>query len=282
MKVAVIGLGLMGAGIAEVCARAGCDVLAIEYDQRGLDAGTARLSASLGRAVDRGRLDPVGAQLALSRITTSLDYADLSDRDLVIEAATENEQAKLAIFTRLDEAAGPRTILASNTSSIPITKLALATTRPELVVGMHFFNPVPARSLVEVIPSLMTSDETRAAVEAFARDRLRKDVVFASDRAGFIVNALLIPYLLSAVRMFEGGHASRDDIDKGMVEGCAHPMGPLALIDLVGLDTVAAIARIMFAEYGEPHLLPPPLLSRMVEAGLTGRKAGKGFYEYAS
>jgi 3-hydroxybutyryl-CoA dehydrogenase len=280
-RVGVVGLGLMGSGIAEVCAKAGLDVVAVEYDDAAVEAGLGRVRASVARAVSKGKLDQDAADALLGRLTATTDYAALADRDLVIEAATENEQAKLSIFARLDEAVQPDALLVSNTSSIPIARIAAATKRPAQVLGMHFFNPVPVQPLVELIPSLSTSAEALAAVEAFATGPLGKNVIHAQDRAGFIVNALLVPYLLSAVRMLDGGHATKEDIDAGMVQGCAHPMGPLTLLDLVGLDTVKSIADVLFEEYGEPQFASPPLLSRMVEAGHTGRKSGRGFYEYA-
>ncbi|MCU1480471.1 MAG: 3-hydroxybutyryl-CoA dehydrogenase [Subtercola sp.] len=280
-KVGVVGLGLMGSGIAEVCAKAGLDVVAVEYNESAVEAGLARVTSSVDRAVSRGKLDRSAADALLGRLTATTDYSALADRDIVIEAATENEQAKLSIFRALDEAViNPAAILASNTSSIPIARIAAATKRPDRVLGMHFFNPVPVQVLVELIPSLSTSAETLAVVEAFTTESLGKSFIHAQDRAGFVVNALLVPYLLSAVRMLDGGHATKEDIDQGMVQGCAHPMGPLTLLDLVGLDTVKSIADVLFTEYGEAQFTSPPLLSRMVEAGHTGRKSGKGFYDY--
>ncbi len=219
----------------------------------------------------------------LERLHFATDYADLADRDLVIEAVVESEAEKLQVFAMLDKAVeSPDAILASNTSSIPIMKLAMATGRPASVIGLHFFNPVPIMHLVELVTSLLTSDETKQRAEQFAGDVLGKHVVWSQDRAGFIVNALLVPYLLSAVRMLESGFATAADIDAGMVEGCAHPMGPLRLCDLIGLDTVVAVADSLYAEFKEPLYASPPLLSRMVEAGLLGRKTGRGFWDYRS
>ena len=218
---------------------------------------------------------------ALERIDFTTDFGSLADRQLVVEAVIESEAEKLDVFERLDKVVeDENAVLASNTSSIPIMKLAMATRRPAQVIGIHFFNPVPVLPLVEVVTSLMTSDETADQAEAFARTVLDKHVIRSKDRAGFIVNALLIPYLLSAIRMFESGFATAEDIDAGMTKGCAHPMGPLALSDLIGLDTTMAVANSLYEEFKEPLYAPPPLLARMVEAGLFGRKSGRGFYDY--
>ncbi len=281
-RVGVVGGGLMGAGIAEVCARSGCDVIVTEVDDDAAAAGRARIVKSLGRAVKAGKASEQDAEQAMSRISVTVGLVALADRQLVIEAATENEQLKLGVFRELDRVvADDDAILASNTSSIPISKLSVATARPDHVIGVHFFNPAPVQQLVEIIPSLLTSERTTGRVVDFAGGVLGKTVVRAKDRAGFVVNALLIPYLLSAVRMFEAGHATAEDIDNGMVLGCAHPMGPLRLLDLVGLDTTKFAAESMYAEYGEPHYATPALLSRMVEAGRLGRKTGRGFYDYS-
>jgi 3-hydroxybutyryl-CoA dehydrogenase len=278
-KVGVVGCGLMGAGIAEVCARAGLDLVVAESDQQAAQAGRERVAASLRRAQAKGKV--ADAEAVLDRILFTADLQSLADRELVIEAIVEDEATKVELFRALDKiVASPDAILASNTSSIPIMKLAVATTRPSHVVGLHFFNPVPVLPLVELVPSLMTSPETEARASGFATDVLGKDVIRSKDRAGFVVNALLIPYLLSAIRMLESGFATAADIDAGMVHGCAHPMGPLALTDLIGLDTTMAVAESMYSEFKEPLYAPPPLLSRMVEAGLLGRKSGRGFHEY--
>lgn len=280
-KVGVIGGGLMGSGIAEVSVRAGLDVIVTEVSDEAVAAARARIEKSLQRAVDKGKLAADDAAEALTRLKVLPTLDELADRQLVIEAATENEPVKLKLFDRLDRiVTDPDAILASNTSSIPIARLATATTRPGNVIGMHFFNPATVQKLVEVIPSVLTSESTVARVVEFAGESLGKTVIRAKDRAGFVVNALLIPYMLSAIRMVEAGHASADDIDTGMVLGCAHPMGPLALTDLVGLDTTLAVAESLYAEYAEPTYAPPPLLRRMVESGLTGRKSGRGFYQY--
>jgi 3-hydroxybutyryl-CoA dehydrogenase len=279
-KVGVVGGGLMGSGIAEVCARGGLDVLVCEVGEDAVEAARQRIAKSVARAVRAGKAteDEAAAAQANIRVVVGLD--EFADRQLVIEAASENEQVKLGVFTQLGRLVADDAVLASNTSSIPISKLAAATSHPERVIGIHFFNPAPVQKLVEIIPSMLSSSATVDAAVGFA-ESLGKTVVRAHDRAGFVVNALLIPYLLSAVRMLEGGHASAEDIDNGMVLGCAHPMGPLRLLDLVGLDTAKFAAESMFHEYGEPHYAPPALLSRMVEAGLLGRKTGRGFYSYA-
>jgi 3-hydroxybutyryl-CoA dehydrogenase len=271
----------MGSGIAEVSARAQLDVIVVEVDDEALAGGRKRIESSLTRAVRAGKLSTEQQDAALSRITFTTDYDDLVDRQVVIEAIIESEPEKLAAFDRIDRvAAEPDAILASNTSSIPIMKLAMATRRPQSVIGIHFFNPVPVLKLVELVTSLLTGSVTAAKAETFVNEQLGKHVIRSKDRAGFIVNALLIPYLLSAIRMLESGFATEDDIDAGMVEGCAHPMGPLALADLIGLDTTVAVAQSLYEEFKEPLYAPPPLLSRMVEAGLLGRKTGRGFYSY--
>jgi 3-hydroxybutyryl-CoA dehydrogenase len=279
--VGVVGGGIMGSGIAEVAARSGCAVLVLEVDEATCTAARRRIDRSLGKAVKAGKLAAEDRDAALARVRFTSAYEDFADRTIVIEAIIEDEAAKCAAFASLDKVVtDPDAVLASNTSSIPIMKLAAATTRPERVTGMHFFNPVPVLPLVELIPSLLTSPETLDRARSFATDRLGKQTILAKDRAGFVVNALLIPYLLAAIRMVEAGFASAEDIDAAMVAGCAHPMGPLALTDLIGLDTAAAVATSMYAEYKEPLYAPPPLLLRMVEAGLLGRKTGRGFYQY--
>lgn len=273
----------MGSGIAEVFARSGLDVLVSEASGEALEFGRTRLTNSLETAVRRGKLTEEQRDEALGRISFTTDLADFADRDLVVEAVAEREDIKVKIFQTLDQVVERRdAILASNTSSIPIVKLASATSRPEQIIGLHFFNPAPVQKLVEVVPTLTTSAETTARTEAFAVEVLEKEPIRARDRAGFVVNALLVPYLLSAVRMFESGVATASDIDKGMEAGCAHPMGPLRLCDLIGLDTIVSIAESMYDEYKEPLFAAPPLLSRMVDAGLLGRKSGRGFYDYTA
>jgi 3-hydroxybutyryl-CoA dehydrogenase len=280
-RIGVVGCGLMGSGIAEVCARAGLDVVVREVNQGALEAGERRITGSLDRAVRSGKLEEAERDATLARLRFTLDYADFADRDMVVEAVVENEDLKLEAFRNIDKSvARADAVLASNTSSIPIMKLAMATERPASVVGLHFFNPVPVMHLVELVPSLLTSPETAEAAERFADQVLGKRVIRSKDRAGFIVNALLIPYLLSAIRMLESGFATAEDIDSGVVEGLRHPMGPLALADLIGLDTTIAVSESLYEEFKEPLYAPPPLLSRMVEAGLLGRKAGRGFYDY--
>lgn len=280
-RVGVVGAGQMGAGIAEVCARAGCHVVVVEQGGEAADAGRERIRASLDRAVDRGRLTAAERSASAGRLRFVTDVGELTDRQLVVEAVVEDEIVKADLVTRIDKVlADPSAIIASNTSSIPIMKLAHGTDRPGNVIGLHFVNPVPVLPLVEVIGSLTTAPQTRERAEAFVTGTLGKQVVRAADRAGFVVNALLVPYLLAAVRMVETGRATPADVDRGMKLGCAHPMGPLELADLIGLDTVAAIAESMYAEDREPLYSPPPLLRRMVQAGLLGRKAGRGFHAY--
>ena len=280
-RVGVVGAGLMGSGIAEVCARAGLHVLIREVDDAACARGRDRIIGSLDRGVRSGKLAEDARDAAIARLEFTTTFADLADRQLVVEAVVEDEQLKTEVFVELDRhVTDPTAILASNTSSIPIMKLGIATERPEQVIGIHFFNPVPVLKLVELVTSLLTSDATSARAHAFATDALGKRVIRSQDRAGFVVNALLIPYILSAIRMMESGFATPDDIDTGMVEGCNHPMGPLRLADLIGLDTTMAVADSLYTEFKEPLYAPPPLLSRMVEAGLLGRKSGRGFYDY--
>ncbi|MEU6633862.1 3-hydroxybutyryl-CoA dehydrogenase [Streptomyces parvus] len=280
-RVGVVGGGQMGAGIAEVCARAGLDTIVCEADRAAADRARERVAVSLERAVQRGKLDRLSAEDALGRLTFTGSLDDLADRRLVIEAVVEDAAAKTEIFTALDKIVeDPEAILATNTSAIPVMRLGMATQRADRVLGLHFFNPVPVLALVEVVTSLHTSAETLTAAEEFATTVLGKTVVRSQDRAGFVVNALLIPYLLSAIRMAESGFATATDVDAGMELGCAHPMGPLKLADLIGLDTVASIAASLYDEFKEPLYAPPPLLQRMVEAGLLGRKTGRGFHIY--
>ncbi|MFG2545200.1 3-hydroxybutyryl-CoA dehydrogenase [Streptomyces sp. NPDC048594] len=280
-RVGVVGGGQMGAGIAEVCARAGLDTVVCEADALAARTARDRVAASLDRAVRRGKLEPSGAEDALARLVFTGSLDDLADRQLVVEAVVENADAKAEVFGALDKIVeDPDAVLATNTSSLPVMRLGMATGRADRVVGLHFFNPVPVLPLVEVVPSLHTSADTVLLVEDFATRALGKTVVRSQDRAGFVVNALLVPYLLSAVRMAESGFATAADIDAGMELGCAHPMGPLRLADLIGLDTVASIAESLYDEFREQLYAPPPLLQRMVEAGLLGRKTGRGFHTY--
>ena len=281
-RVGVIGGGTMGSGIAEICARAGMDVVVVEADDDAAERARARIEASVERGVERGKLDADEGEAALARIATAAELDRVADRELVVEAVAENKEVKLGVFSKLAEVVeDQQAILASNTSSIPIVELAaVAGSRGGRVLGMHFFNPVPVMALVEVIPSLLTSPETTEQARRFSEDRLGKEAIIAPDRAGFTVNALLVPYLLSAIRMFEQGLASAEDIDAGMVKGCAHPMGPLALSDLIGLDTVLSVSETLYAEHREQLFAPPPLLQRLVAAGLLGRKTGRGLYSY--
>ncbi|MGY1682400.1 3-hydroxybutyryl-CoA dehydrogenase [Geodermatophilus sp. SYSU D01176] len=279
-SIGVVGCGLMGAGIAEVSARADLDVVVVESSQAAAEAGEARLERSLQRAEAKGKVRDAAEVLKRIRVVTDLEA--LADRDLVIEAIVEDETAKVALFRRLDAVVeSPDAVLASNTSSIPIMKLGVATSRPQQVIGIHFFNPVPVLQLVELVPSLLTSDKTTERSRRLVEDTLGKRSIACQDRAGFVVNALLIPFILSAIRMFESGFATADDIDRGLVLGAAHPQGPLALADLIGLDTTKAVAESLYEEFKEPLYAPPPLLARMVDAGLLGRKAGRGFFTYS-
>jgi 3-hydroxybutyryl-CoA dehydrogenase len=280
-RVGVVGCGLMGAGIAQAAATAGFPTVARDMTEALLDRGRARIRKSLDKLVEKGKLDGAARDAALERLTLTTDLGALADCDLVIEAITEDPALKQALWADLDRRCPPRTIFASNTSSLSIGEMAAATSRPDRFVGLHFFNPVPLMPLVEVVRGVATSPETFERAMAFAR-RLGKEPIPARDRSGFVVNRLLVPYLLDAVRALEQGVGSTLEIDRGMQLGCGHPMGPLALLDFVGLDTTARIAEIMFDEYREPRFAPPPLLRRMVAAGLHGRKSGRGFYDYAS
>jgi 3-hydroxybutyryl-CoA dehydrogenase len=252
-----------------------------ETTGEALEIGRTRLFNSLARAAERGKITQEEREATRALLGFTTDLGEFADRDLVIEAVVENEQVKTEIFEVLDQVVTrPDAILASNTSSIPLVRLAVATSRPDHVIGMHFFNPAPVQRLIELIPALTTSEDTINRAQTLAEKVLGKHAIRAQDRSGFVVNALLIPYLLSAVRMFESGIASREDIDNGMVLGCAHPMGPLRLSDLIGLDTIVSVADSMYAEYKEPLYAAPPLLLRMVDAGRLGKKSGSGFYSY--
>jgi 3-hydroxybutyryl-CoA dehydrogenase len=280
-SVGVIGGGVMGAGIAEVLMRAGRSVILVEVSETARAGAARRVAASLGRAASRGRISEADVDAALARLTCTTEVRDVAECDLVIEAASEDEQTKLVLFRELgDLLVKDEAVIVSNTSSIPIVKLAVASGRPGQVMGVHFFNPAPVMRLVELIPSLMTSERTLTRMRAFVAESLGKEPIEATDRAGFVVNSLLVPYLLSAIRMFEAGYASAADIDRAMVLGCGHPMGPLALSDLIGLDTLRAIGISLYEEFKEPLYAPPPLLERMVEAGLLGAKSGQGFHPH--
>jgi len=271
----------MGSGIAEVCARSGVDVTVVEADDTGVARAQAAIERSLDRGVKAGKLDAGDREAASDRLAFTTSFADVEGSDAAIEAVFEDEELKRRVFKKLDEALPDARFLASNTSSVPIMKLGAETTHPGRVVGLHFFNPVPVLPLVEVVRSIMTSDETIERATSFAEETLGKTTIHSQDRAGFVVNALLIPYLLSAIRMYESGFASKEDIDEGMMKGCAHPMGPLQLADLIGLDTLLAVSESLYEEFRDPASVAPPVLNRMVEAGLLGRKSGRGFYDYS-
>ena len=278
--VGILGCGLMGSGIAQVTATAGYRTLARDVSDALLDRGRAAIRKSLDKLVEKSKLEPSARDAALARLELVTDLAALRDCDLIIEAVTEDLELKNRLWRDLDGLCPPTTIFASNTSSLSIAEMAAATSRPDRFVGLHFFNPVPLMPLVEVVRAVRTSAETFERAVEFSR-RLGKEPIAALDRSGFIVNLLLVPYLLDAVRALERGVASINDIDRGMQLGCGHPMGPLALLDFVGLDTTVRIAEIMFDEYREPRYAAPPLLRRMVAAGLYGRKSGGGFYDYS-
>ena len=280
-RVGVLGCGLMGSGIAQVAASVGYDTIVRDVSQEVLDRGRAGIEKSLAKFVEKGKLQPADRDATLQRLTFTTTVRDLKQSDIVIEAITEDLALKNALFKELDGLCGPGTIFASNTSSLTIAELAAATKRADRFAGLHFFNPVPLMPLVEVVRTVTTSDQTFKRVFAFAAS-LHKEPVAAKDNSGFIVNLLLVPYLLDAIRAVERGVGSVPDIDKAMQLGCGYPMGPLTLLDLVGLDTTHHIAEIMFQEYREARYAPPPLLKRMVLAGMHGRKSGKGFYDYSS
>ncbi|MBU0492494.1 MAG: 3-hydroxybutyryl-CoA dehydrogenase [Chloroflexi bacterium] len=278
-KVGVVGCGLMGSGIVETCARAGYDVTVREINQEFLNGGLARIQKSMGRAVDKGKMPAEERDAAWARIHGTTDIKDLAGCDLVIEAAIENMDLKKQIFAELDGLLAPHAILASNTSSLCVTEMASVTKRGDKMLGMHFFNPVPVMPLLEFVRTILTSDETMTTAREFGAS-LGKTMVTAKDTPGFIVNLLLIPYILDAVRMVENDLATKEDIDTAIKLGLNHPMGPLTLLDFVGLDTTLFIADAMFDEFKDPKFAAPPLLRRMVLAGYLGRKSGRGFYDY--
>ncbi|MCY3967524.1 MAG: 3-hydroxybutyryl-CoA dehydrogenase [bacterium] len=279
-RVGIIGGGTMGSGIAEVCARSGLDTLIVEVDEMAIAHARDKIQGSLNKAVARNKLDAETRDLALDSINYSTDLGDLGDRDLAIEAVVESLEEKLSVFRAMDKVMQSDAVLATNTSSIPIITLASITSRSDMVLGMHFFNPAPVQPLVELVRSLSTTSATMERADRFVVEVLGKRVIRCRDRAGFVVNRLLIPYLLDAIRMFDEGKVSAADIDSGMMYGCGHPMGPLSLCDLIGLDTVEAVADVLYEEFKGTHNAPPPLLRRMVAAGHLGRKSGRGFYEY--
>lgn len=280
-RVGVLGCGLMGSGIAQVAAAAGYDTVVRDVTKEFLDRGRAGIEKSLAKFVEKGKFDAAARDQTLKRLTFTTTVADLKGVDVVIEAITEDLALKNALFKELDGLCGPATIFASNTSSLTIAEMAAATKRADRFVGLHFFNPVPLMPLVEVVRTVTTSDETFKRAFAFAKS-LGKEAVAAKDNSGFIVNLLLVPYLLDAIRAVERGVGSVPDVDKAMQLGCGYPMGPLTLLDFVGLDTTFHIAEIMFKEYREQRYAPPPLLKRMVLAGMYGKKSGKGFYDYSA
>jgi 3-hydroxybutyryl-CoA dehydrogenase len=279
-RLGIVGSGIMGSGVAEVAAKAGIEVVLRSRQQDTADAMVAALDRSLNKQVEKGRIEEVAAKETLARVTATANLGDLAECDLVLESVVEDLAVKKDLFNELDRIVKDGAILATNTSTLPVIELAMETGRPDRVCGVHFFNPAPAMALVELVRTLVSSDETIAEVRAFA-EACGKSPVEVSDRAGFIVNALLFPYLNNAVRMLENGTASRDDIDAAMKGGCNFPMGPLALLDLVGLDTSLAILDALYDEFRDPNYAAVPLLRRMVSAEQLGRKSGKGFYDYS-
>jgi 3-hydroxybutyryl-CoA dehydrogenase len=280
-RVGVLGCGLMGSGIAQVAAQAGYETVVREVEQPFLDKGFAGIHKSLGRFVEKGTMSAADRDACVGRMKGTTSLADLADCDIVIEAIIENAQVKRETYAELDKIVKPSAIFASNTSSLTITELSMATARPKQFVGMHFFNPVPMMKLVEVVRTILTSDESFDTAFAFAKS-LGKEAVSCRDNSGFIVNRLLVPYILDAIRAYEEGVGSIEDIDKAMQLGCGYPMGPFTLLDFVGLDTTYYITHVMFEEYREKRFTAPPLLRKMVLAGRYGRKSGAGFYDYSS
>ena len=278
-RIGVVGGGFMGSGIAEAAAAAEIEVTVFEPEQAPLDRSRSSLETSVARAVSRGKLTRDGGEALIERIHYTTTFEDLDNVDGVVEAVTEDPRVKGKLFAQLDKELPEARFLASNTSSIPIAELAAWTQNPDRVIGLHFFSPVPVMKLVEVVVALDTSDETVGEAEAFAV-QIGKRAIRTKDRSGFIVNMLLVPYLMAAVRMYEDGFASREDIDEGMRLGCGHPMGPLTLCDFIGLDVLYAVCDSLYEEFKRPEYAPPPLLKRMVVSGHHGRKAGKGFYDY--
>ncbi|HYU59723.1 MAG TPA: 3-hydroxybutyryl-CoA dehydrogenase [Solirubrobacterales bacterium] len=279
-KVGVLGCGLMGHGIAQICAQAGWDVVVREIDQERLDKGIAKIDKQLAKAAEKGKLEESDAESIRGRITPTLDYADLAGSDLVIEAITEDLEMKLEMWREVDGAADDDATFATNTSSLPVIDQAVATSRPDRFLGLHFFNPAQLMPLLEVVQTVTTDDAT-LKIGFEVGERLGKTCVHARDKTGFIVNRLLVPYMLDAIRAYEEGFGSIEEIDTAMKAGANHPMGPLTLLDFVGLDTTKAIADVMFDEYRERRFAAPPTLRKMVAAGLFGRKSGKGFYDYS-
>jgi 3-hydroxybutyryl-CoA dehydrogenase len=279
-KVGVVGCGIMGSGIVEIAAKTGAEVTYVEISDEQAEKGRSKIEKSLGKAVDKGKIPAEQRDEALGRITGSTDIGELGDSDVVIEAATEHLETKLEIFRALDKVTRPEVVLATNTSSLPIIQMAMVTERPDKVIGTHFFNPPPVMKLLEIIRAITTSDETAEFAQGFG-ERLGKTTVMAKDRAGFIVNYLLTYYLNSAIRMLDEEFASKEDIDTAVKLGLSHPLGPFELLDLIGLDTMMAVAEVLYEEFRDPDVAPPPLARRMVQAGFLGRKTGKGFYDYS-
>ena len=278
-RLGVVGCGLMGSGIAEVGAKSGCDVLVVDTNDEILGVAQKRMQASLAKQEEKGKLKEP-ADIIFGRITFTTDLKAMGDREIVIEAIRESIDDKAALLAKLDDIVSDGCIVASNTSSIPIATIAAASKRPDRIVGAHFFNPVPVMPLVEVISALQTNPAIADATHEFCANVLGKKVIRATDQAGFVVNALLVPYLLDSIRMLQNGIASKEDIDEGMVGGCSMPIGPIALCDLIGLDTLLLVAESLYAEHLDPGCAAPALLRRHVEAGMLGRKSGKGFYTY--
>jgi len=278
-RVAILGGGLMGSGIAESVARAGLPVVVRDVDRTAVGAARKRIDSSLERAEERGKVDAAEAERIRGAIDLTTELEEIADADLVIEAVPENAELKAGILSQVSGIVSEQALIASNTSSIPIAQLAAGVTRPGRVLGLHFFSPVPVMKLIEVVVALDTSEETLASAREFA-ERIGKRAIVTKDRSGFIVNMLLVPYLMAAVRMYEEGFASAEDIDEGMKQGCGHPMGPLTLSDFIGLDVLYAIGDSLYEEFKRTEYAPPPLLKRMVASGRIGRKAGRGFYEY--
>jgi 3-hydroxybutyryl-CoA dehydrogenase len=279
-KVGVVGCGIMGSGIVEVCAKAGMNVTFVEVDEERAERGRQSIERSMAKAVEKGKLEASARDEAMARITASTSLEDLADADLIVEAVTEDMDTKLEVFRRLDELTRPEVVMATNTSSLPIANLAAVTKRPDKVLGVHFFNPPPVMKLLELVRALTTSEEVVGFAQGFA-ERIGKTPVLAKDRAGFIVNFLLVPYLNSSIQMLDDGFATREDIDAGVQLGLGHPMGPLTLADLIGLDTMLEVSKVLYDEFKDPIYAPPTLLKRMVAAGYLGRKTGRGFYDYA-
>jgi 3-hydroxybutyryl-CoA dehydrogenase len=278
--VGVLGCGIMGSGIVEVVAKAGADVIYVERSEDRVERGQKSIEKSLGKAVEKGKLEEAERDAILGKIKGTVNVDDLAGVDLVIEAVTEDLDTKVELFKRLDEITNPEVILASNTSSLPLVQMATATKRPDKVIGMHFFNPPPVMKLLELVKSITTSDETVEFARAYG-EGLGKTTVLAKDRAGFIVNLLLTSYLNAAVKMYEEGFATKEDIDTAIKLGLGHPMGPLELLDLIGIDTMLSVGDVLYDEFKSPEFAPPPLARRMVQAGFLGRKTGKGFYDYS-